>query len=229
MKRRFTGLLVLAASALVVASGEGQTINSPYRFIELSQSGGGFGGFLSTRAGTVGFGPESGSVGGVRYAMRLSGPFNIEADLAYFPTRRAVLDTVVVDSARRRVGTTDMNMLMLMASLRFNLTGQRTWHRVQPFILFGAGGISDLSSEGEEEEIVPADIRYDFGTSFAGLFGAGLEWYASDRITLRVDGRNTLWQIKTPEPFLRGDLGVNTPEREWISNGFISVGLALRF
>jgi hypothetical protein len=229
MKRRIGVLLALCTSMVGVGPVQGQRIDSPYRFIERSQGGGPFGGYVSTRPGTVGFGPESGSLAGVRYAIRLSGPFNIEADLAYFPTTRAVLDTVTVESARRRVGSTDMNLLMLTAALRFNLTGQRTWHRLQPFAVLGAGGVSDLATAGEEEEIVPADIRYDFGTSFAAHFGAGLELYASDRLTLRVDGRNLLWQVKTPEPFLRGELGATTPDREWISNGFISVGLAFRF
>lgn len=214
---------------LAVETASGQNINSPYRFVEDAQSGGGFGGYIYPARGTVGLGPEAGPVGGVRYTIRLSGPFTVEADAGYFSSRRPVLDTIVVDSARQRVGTADLGLLLVNGSLRFNLTGARTWHRLQPFAVFGAGVAVDLSGSSPADEDLAADVRYDFGTSFAGQLGGGMEWFPTDRLTVRLDARNALWKITTPLPFQRGVLALRTPADEWVQNGYFSVGLTLHF
>ena len=220
---------VLISVLMVGGRAAGQTITSPYRFIEESQSVGAFAGYVTTARGTVGLGPQNGAVVGLRYSIRLSGAFNAEAETAYFPSQRPVRDTSVVNGERAQVGEADLTLLVATAALRFNLTGPRTWHGLQPYVAFGAGGVLDLSGTSSADELVPADTRFDFGTSFAGLFGGGIELFPSERLSVRLDARNYLWKVKTPFPFLVGESGALTPEDEWIQNGFITIGLAVRF
>jgi hypothetical protein len=216
--------LVLPAHAVAQAS-----INSPYRFIDQSQAAGIWGGVVSSSRGTVDIGPQGGPILGLRYGIRLSGPFTIEADLGYFPSTRAVRDSVVVNNQREQIGEADINLLIGLATLRFNLTGSRTWHGLQPFAGFGGGAALDLAGSTAQEEALPANIQFDFGTSFAGHFGGGIEWFPSDRLSVRLDARNELWKVKTPFAFLLGPLGVETPEDEWVQNGVFTLGLSYRF
>jgi len=206
-----------------------QTIRSPYRFIEESQTGGIWAGYLATERGSVGLGPEAGPIVGGRYSIRLSGAFTVEADAGYFWSTRAVLDTAVVDGNFRQVGEADFRALLLNGALRFNLTGPRTWNRLQPYVIFGAGAMVDLTGTSTTEELLPVDVRYDFGTSFAGLFGGGVEWFPSERVTFRLDLRDALWKINTPTAFLLSRLADETTSDEWTQNFLFSVGAALHF
>ncbi|HSL70809.1 MAG TPA: hypothetical protein VK864_11250 [Longimicrobiales bacterium] len=222
-------LTALVLAGMISAPGSGQTIRSPYRFIDHSQAGGPFAGYIFTTEGTVGLAPKGGPIAGGRYGIRLSGPFLVEGEVGYFTSTRPVRDTVVVDSVRQQVGSADFSMLLATAALRFNFTGPRTWHGLQPYVQLGGGAAIDLSGESPDDEKVAADVRYDFGTSFAGHLGGGIEWYPSDRITFRVDARNVLWKITTPISFLQGELGETTPVDEWVQNGFLTLGIALHF
>ena len=217
-------LLVLGVQGVVA-----QTIRSPYRFVEKSQTGGIWAGYLATDRGEVGFGPEAGPILGGRYSIRLSGAFTVEADAGYFSSTRTVLDTAIVEDGFRKVGEADFHALLLNGSLRFNLTGPRTWHQLQPYVLFGAGAIVDLTGTSDLDEMLPVDVRYDFGTSFAGQFGGGVEWFPSQRLTFRFDVRDVLWKINTPTAFLLSRLGEETTPDQWTSNFLFSAGAALHF
>jgi hypothetical protein len=184
---------------------------------------------VTSSRGTIGLAPQGGPVVGLRYNIRLSGPFTVEGEVGYLGSKRAVRDTVAVDGERQKVGEADLTLMVLMASVRFNLTGPRTWHQLQPFVTFGVGAALDLSGTSAEDERVAPDVRFDFGTSFAGYFGGGIEWFPRDRLSLRVEARNVLWKVNSPFPFLTGPLGVETPEDEWIQNGFFMVGFAIHF
>jgi hypothetical protein len=206
-----------------------QSIQSPYRFVDKTQAVSAFAGYVATGKGSVGLGPKSGPLFGTRYSIRLSGPFNVEIEPAFFKSTRPVRDTTVVDSARQIVGEADIALLVVNGALRFNITGPRTWNRLQPFLLFGGGAAVDLSGSSPDDELVTGEARFDFGTSFAGAIGGGVEWFASDRLTVRFDARNALWKIKTPLAFLADDFGANTPGEEWVQNGWFTVGFSLRF
>ena len=207
-----------------------QEITSPYRFLDTSQGVGPFAGYIAASRGTVGFGPEGGPVIGARYGIRVSGPFTLEAEVAYFPSTRAVLDTVSDPTTVARRGEADLALALAWGALRFNITGPRTFHHIQPFVLFGAGAAIDVGGDTTaEEEDLPPDVRFDFGTSFAGELGAGIEWFLSRSIALRLDGRNQLWRLRTPLPFLQGDRSLEFPDREWAQNLYVSAGISLHF
>src|SRR5690606_12822379 len=127
--------------------------------------------YISTSKGPLGLGPESTPAFGGRYGITVTGPFVLEVELMFSPATRAVLDTAFTsgpDSAHVVAGEADMNLLLGMANLRFNVTGARTWYNLQPFVIFGGGIITDLAGDSPADEDVAADARLEFGTSFAG-------------------------------------------------------------
>lgn len=219
------GTLLLAAASTAPA----QRIDTPYRFFDETQGVGVTAGYISTDKGSVGLGPASGPAFGARYHIRLSGPFFVEAEGLYFPTTRAVLDTAVVDSAFEQVGEADIAIALLQATLRFQLTGQRTWHGMLPFVLLGAGVGIQAGDDDEADADVPGEARFDFGTTFAGQLGAGIEFFPVERLAIRIDARNVLWQLKTPQALLEQDIGRTLPSEEWTNNVTASVGITIHF
>ncbi len=230
MIRRF--LVLALASTLYPAAASAQRIDSPYRFVETSQTAGPFIGYLATGQNALELGPQSGPVFGVRYGIRISGPFRAEGTVGYMPGTRDVfaVDTLAADSTDRALlGEADVQMLIAGAQLRFDLTGPRTWHRLQPFLLAGGGVAIDFASPTPEEEELPVDDRFDFGTSFAGELGAGVEWFLSDRLSMRAEVRDQFWKLPTPAGFVNVRPVGELPEDEWISNWSMSAGISLHF
>jgi hypothetical protein len=224
--RYFLPMVGIFAMALPLSA---QSITSPYRFLDTSQEAGLFVSHVSPDDGTLGFGSKSGIAFGARYAIVLSGPFMIEGEASFFPTSHAVLDTLVVDSAYRQLGEADHSLVFATAALRVNLTGQRTWNNIQPFLIFGVGGVVEATRDQDAVNVAPPDARYEFGTSFAGTAGAGLAWVPADRLAIRLDARNLLWKIKTPAALLRGNTGRVIPTDEWSQNLTFSAGVSLLF
>lgn len=224
-------LLALAAGMPAAAQ---ERIDSPYRFLDHGQGAGIVVGYLAANEGRLGLGPQSAPALGLRYGIVVTGPLQIELEALYAPTTRAVVDTsfTTPDSARVIRGEADMGLLVATANLRFNVTGQRTWHGLQPFLIFGVGLAADLAGAQSEDEAVAADVRFDLGTSFAGSLGAGLEWYPAERWSVRGDLRTLLWKLKAPPAFLlENDVEEDRaiPNDEWEQNGLLAVGLAFHF
>jgi hypothetical protein len=224
--------VALVALACLANAAAGQQIRSAYRFIDTKQFGGVNGGQVFAARGRLDTGPDNAPLMGVRYGLRVSGPFTVGAEVSYMPSTRIVRDTVFVtaDSLYRALGEADINVLSILANLRFNVTGARTWHNLQPFALLGAGAALDVAGTAAADTLVhPADARFDFGTSFAGQIGAGVEWFPSASFSARVDAHNVLWKLKVPEAFGRTERGINFPESEWEQNFVLSAGLSFHF
>lgn len=227
MLRNLYLLILLVAGAGVFASeASAQTIPSPYRYLENRQSVSFFGGQLFTDRGELGLGPNSKQAGGVRYSLRLGGPFSVEASALYLPSTRAVFDTTsVAETPFRSVGTANLDLALLSAAIRFDLTGPRTYHNFLPYLVFGGGATLDLSSTPAIESEIAPDARFDFGTRFAGQIGAGIEWHATDKVALRLDARDIFWKLRTPKAFI----GENVASSEWVQNLALSLGLVYSF
>jgi hypothetical protein len=222
---------ILGLALLAPADASSQSLKSPYRFIAEEQHVDVFATWLSPSAGRLGAGPKSGVGAGLRWGIAINGPLALDLEASYAGLKRNVVDTAFVaeDSSRVVRGEADMNMLITMANVRFNLTGPRTWHGIQPFGLFGAGLAINLSGENSADEEVARDVRFGFGTSFAGNLGAGFEWFASPRLAARVDGGVALWKLKAPQAFLQQKSTVAIPASEWERNFKMSAGLSWHF
>jgi hypothetical protein len=221
-------LVVLALGGAIPASLAAQEIRSPFRFVEETQSAGIVAGPIFTNPGPWELGPESGVGFGARYGIRLGGPFALEGTLGLLNTSRVVWDLPDNGGGPERLGEADMNLGVLDASLRFNVTGPRTWHHLMPYLAFGFGGITEIGTSGLPEVELEPEVEYRFGTSFAGNIGGGLEWFAGPRFTVRLDARNVLWPITTPPAFLEHD-PVVAPRREWTQNFWLVLGGSYRF
>ena len=234
-------LITLAALAAGAAPATSQGITSPYDFVDTTMEVWAFGTAAFTDRGAIDVGPASGYGAGIGFTARVSGPFNFDARVAYIPTTRTVfdvLDVPVADSALVRqdptvgleeVGTADLAILLLDASLRFDLTGPRTWNGLQPYALVGAGAVIRASSDDSVEEELPTatDIFVRFQNGFTGHVGAGVEWHLADRLSVRFDARDILWKVHVPTGFFRDDRVIDT--EEWVQTAHLSLGLAYRF
>lgn len=233
MSMRFTLVAALAAALLPGMRAEAQQITSPFRYVEEKQALSPFAGAIRADRGALGMGPEAGTIYGLRYNIQVTGPVTLELEAGYFPSTRTVYraielpegDTATTAPTRQPVRTTDLTLVEALVAMRFNLTGQRTWHGVMPYLAFGGGGAFEVAGDDRANDGVPSTEIFDFGTSFAGVLGVGMEWFASRRMTVRADVRDLLWKLETPEAFL----GTDVPESEWTQNVVLSAGVAVRF
>lgn len=228
--RRFPYAVLTAAAFLAPGSiAHAQTIPSPYRFIDTRQEGGAFaGGTFVVGKGQYGIGPKPGPAAGVRYSIVLGGPISLEGVMTFSDSKRDVKDPGE-DGDLVTVGEADMQLLTGDARLKFNVLGSRTWHRLAPFVLAGAGITFDLSGQQDVDlRLLPED-RYDFGNSFSGLLGAGARWFPGSRISLRADLTLQLWQQDIPKGYPSRELLFDAPNSEWIQAWGLTLGAAYNF
>lgn len=231
MKRVLLFSLVASATLLPARAIEAQRIDSPYRFLDYGQQVGVYVGRMGAEEGPLQIGPQPATTLGARWALRVSGPLSLGAEVGYTPTTRTVRDTVFVaaDSLFREVGEANVRMLTVMGNLNFGITGPRTWYGLHPFIVLGAGVSVDIAGADAIEADLPAAARYERGTSFAGQFGGGVDWYPTQRVSVRVDARNVLWRVRAPEAFRRTTAGAQLAEAEWTNNFALLAGLSFHF
>lgn len=232
--------ILLALGLAGPTPADAQDIASPYDFVEGSHGFYAFGSAVFTDRGTLDTGPGSGYGMGLGYTLRISGPFSIAARAAYLPTdRRVYTDTATLaDSTALRddpmtgldqVGTADISLALLDASLRFDLTGPRTWHRIQPYVLLGVGGVLVPSQANTGEDQLPAEVplQVRFRDGFTGHVGAGFDLHLSDHLTVRADARDVLWKLHVPVGFF--GTGRVIDDEQWVQTGHLSLGLTFRF
>lgn len=210
----------------------GQSIPSPYRFIENRHEAGFFGGYASPGTGRFGFGPSPGASLGLRYGIRLGGPFSLDAVAGYLPATRDVVDPSREEGSQVVEEDVDAGIATLDVRLRFSLTGDRTWNGLSPFVFMGAGGAFDVVGESEvEAELLELEAdRFRFRPTFLGLLGSGVGWYPSERMMLRADVSLLIWRLNTPPGFRSPDRGLEgVAEKEWVSGPSFTLGAAFRF
>ena len=229
---RFLALSILFSVAVVSSPAAGQTIPSPYTYIEYSQEWVVFGGKSDLNPGQLGLGPQNATTVGGRWAAAFGGAMSFEVSGTMFMATREVRDvSKPVDD--RVLGVSDIDVGLLDLRLRLNLTGRRAWHGLQPFIIFGGGVAGPLSVDRALEGLadMPTDEQFAFGTRFAGTVGGGANFHVSNKISLRLEGVMNLWKIQTPVGWVtvaNDREGVNVTG-EWVSAKSIMVGASWRF
>jgi hypothetical protein len=224
--------IVLALLGLVLLPGRvaAQSIRTPYEFVDENQSAGVTAGYIFADPGAVGLGPASAPYYGVRYAIRINGPFVLEGTAAHFGTTRTIVAAERENEAWVTRGEAALSLLLLQAALRFDLTGPRTWYNLMPYLLVGGGAVIPVRAEQPElEPPLPVDARFRFGTSFAGQLGGGVEWLAARNLGIQADFRNYLWRLTTPSAFLEVEDVPAVPSEQWTQNLTLSAGLVIRF
>lgn len=209
-------------------------ITSPYRWIGPSFRVAPYVGYLDAHRGQYPLGPGPAPVFGVRTRVRISSPLSLEANFGYMNSDRYVVDPRL-DSGPGVVGQVNEDVLIAEADLQLALTGARTWHGLQPYVLIGAGLVSGLK-EGQSSVFASpqeSQYRYQLNTAPAVQAGAGVEWFLRRRLSLGIEARDHLWRIKTPSGFFEPaildrirQLGVPAPkDTDWTHNLEFSAGL----
>lgn len=233
--RKLRGLLMAAVWTAVAASASAQRITTPYEFIDEGQGLGPFAAWVETNKGLLGLGPEPAPAFGLIYNIRLSGPLQADLSASVLSTSRTVYDTIPADTTLLienpaaglvSLGEADQMLMLLMGGLRFDITGPRTFHNLQPYALFGGGVRLRLSSDDDVDADLDPGLRFRAGTSFAGQLGAGIEWFLSRKLTARIEARDVFWKLGIPEGMQRSRV---VPDDEWVQNLHASFGLSLRF
>jgi hypothetical protein len=214
---------------LVPFEARGQTIPSPYRFMENRQEASVFFGMANSGTGRFGYGPSSSPLFGGRYGIQVGGPFSLEGVIGYQPTTRDIIDPDR-DEGDRAVGEADAQILSIDARLRFSLTGDRTWRGINPYAFFGIGVGWDLAGDSPSDGLLLPEDQWQYGTKFLAPFGGGLRWLLSERFLVRGDFTVMLYRLVSPRGFLdpnRGFTGVG--EKEWVNAPTFSVGIGYHF
>lgn len=218
---------LLVASLLIPASAGAQSIPSPLRYIEETQSIGAFAGYLFNDTGDDDLGPRPAPIFGATYGVRFAGPLSGEFSLAASPSSRKVFELVGTGSEAmlEERGETSALLAMADAALKFHVTGPRAWHGLAPYAVAGVGAVADLSERPAIEEELGPEERFDFGPAFAVVVGLGTDWFPSERLALRLEVRDRLWRLATPA----GMAVSGREESAWTNNIGVSLGAALYF
>lgn len=237
MKRTLRAVVPAIAALLVAAAGSAQTVPSSYRYIQHAKSLNFYGGWLQTDpelalpdSQSAELGVRSAPIFGVRAAIRVGGPLSVEGGLAFAPTERKLYDVDVLSDSSRvpdDTGVTSSELLMLAEfGLRFHVTGERTFRGFAPFVLASGGVAAMVGGSNATEDSIASARRFDFGPALAVGTGAGVDYFASDRVSLRAELTYRLWRLTAPE----GMVPAGTRDRtSWKGNGGVSVGVGYHF
>lgn len=230
-------LPALAALLTGAAAVAAQTVPSPYQYIERGRSLSFYGGVLNPSGSvelsdstSVDIGPKSAPLFGMRIGLGIGGPLSIEGNLAFSPSKRDLYDADPnADStaiALERVGEVNELLMLAEGGFRFRLTGDRTYRGFAPFVLASAGAVIPLSGTSALEDSIPAHRRLDFGPSLAVGTGTGVDFFPSQRVSLRAEATFRLWRLETPPGMLPSGSGKRSG---WKGNTGLTLGGAYHF
>jgi hypothetical protein len=201
---------------------------SPYIDLEFKQEATLFGGYYSAGSDQVGVAPQGGPMVGMRYDLRLGGPAALTTKFAYVSAKRTVIDPRRPEGLRVVQADASWPIYMADVGISLNLTGQRSYRRIVPFVNGALGVASDLKGG--------ADVgAWKFGTPFAFSLGGGIKWVPAGNLQARVDISDQLYQIKYPSSYYvtasdgTSVLGTTDAKSDWTSNLGITFGVSYSF
>ncbi len=184
-------------------------------------------GYLGGSRGIVGVGPSDGVVGTVRYERPVGRTFALMLTLGDALTTRYVQEPTE-DSLVRTSGPVGNALFIVDVGALMRLTGGKSWHGLVPTV-----GVSIGAAIGN---YVTADSsQYSFDTKV--IFGpeAGLRWYVSRPLSVRLTVRTEWWrlsyplQFQTPAPDGSRVLAANASTTEWTVHPLATFGLGWIF
>jgi hypothetical protein len=227
--------------AIVVSPGASlaqERIETPFEWIEGSLRLGAYAGSFSGARGSMDMGPGSSTVFGVRLRTRVSSPLSLELGFGMGNSDRYVIDPRL-PAGPAPVDTVEANWFLIQGGFQIALTGARTLHQLQPYVIL-AGGILKGRGEVVSDSMMAVEdqaVRYRIGT--AGIFtaGVGVEWLPTEKIGIGLELRDQLLRVKAPPGFFDTavlqnieDLGLQAPtESEWTHNLELSASLYYYF
>jgi len=224
--------LVLVWPAVADAQVGHPPSSSPYRDVRGKWFLSATGGYTWGGGGSADVGPQDGPLGGLRLDLLLGGPTDIGITAQVGNLERLLVDPEAEELDQRYLGTANQTILFLEGSFSLVFTGRKTWKGFAPFIGAGLG----LAFGGS----VPEDSLsgFEFNTKFTASLYIGTRWHLGDKIALRFEVRDMLWQLKYPPEFFippaEGVPPLLNPlvqdDSEWVHNPQITfaLGYAIR-
>ena len=166
---------------------------SPYRDIPRSNYLVPTLGYFGGSGGTVGVGPHDGMTYGLQYSILANRPVTIGFGILYGDLQRLVQDPTLPPETRTS-GPISNGVLWTEVAFQFNLTGNKSWHGIAPFI----GAAAGLAFA---EDPIEDQTGFDMGTRIYIAPMLGTRYFFANRLHLQLDARFQFWQIKYPESF----------------------------
>jgi hypothetical protein len=164
---------------------------SPFVDLHDGQRLGIVGGYLVTGRDPVGVNPVSGALVGLRYDWYAGGPAYLTARFFTVGSERTILD-YTRKRAFRDVGTQKCNIWGADVGLAIALTGDRSWHKLQPLVNLGVGM---AGGAGDKQDV----SNFSFSPTFAFSYGLGLRWVTGRNSEFRADVSWYYWQRQYPD------------------------------
>ena len=219
----FIGLLLAATgppSGLTAQVGH-RPEASPYRPILARRIVSITSGYLWGDVGNAGVAPTNGPLVGVRLDLLFGGAIDVSFNISYAALERLVIDPSL-SPAERKLGIEPQAVTSFEGAFHLLLTGGKTWHNIAPYVGFGIG-LSFGNTVPEEPS------TYSFGTKLLIAPQAGFRLFMSQRITLVVEARDTLWRLKYPPTYFGAIEPVLDPDifkaEDWTHHLTLSVSL----
>jgi hypothetical protein len=200
---------------------------SPFRDLAYRQELSLFGGYFNGAEGKAGVAPSGGPAVGVRYEIRIGGPAQFMARLTHARSERTVLDPALGENVRN-LGTQSWPITVADAGITINLTGQKSWRRLVPYLGGGVGIATDFGKSGDPG-------GFEFGTPFAFTFGGGVRRESDGPVQIRLDLADYIYQLDYPSSYTTAPTG-STPilpagssTNQWTHNWMVSLGVSYRY
>lgn len=170
------------------------------------------GGQFFGNGGDAGVAPHDGPVAGLRMSFLANKTVQVNGGVMYGFLGRLIYDPTK-PSGERFSGPVNNDVLWADASIHFNLTGGKAWHRLAPFVgsAIGVAFTEDL----------PATV-FNLGTKFYFAPLVGVRWFLSDGVALQLEGRFQFWNIKYTTSFAQESI----TSSEWSVTPWVNLGLA---
>ncbi len=202
---------------------------SPFRDLVYKQELSLLTGYHAGSEGRAGVAPAGGPMLGVRYEIRIGGPATFIARAARVWSDRTVIDPTKPDSTRT-LGTRDWPIYLSDVGISINLTGQKSFWQLVPVINGGIGVATDFGKGGDPG-------GFSFGTPFAFNFGGGVRWVGGNRLQLRLDIADYLYQVEYPDSYFVPPVGQtdgavlsrSASKNEYTQNAVLTLGASYLF
>lgn len=204
--------------------------HSPFADILTHESITFFAGRFAGNANDAGTGARPGLMAGARLQVRLSSALDAWVTVGEVWTSRLRIDAG--GDTAKVLGNLNVKLLAADIDLALNLTGDKTWHGLAPYVALGAG-IAWPSTK------VVDPGGYELGTDFTLVPTLGTRYFLSRNLSLRFEARDYYYRYSFPlfyfdrpyTPHTNGDpvLPANGPDRVWYNNVTFWVGVSYGF
>jgi hypothetical protein len=206
---------------------------SPFQDILTKQGFTVFAGRFAGNANAAHTGARPGFILGGRLDVRVSGAMTVSATVGEVWTSRLQINAggTVSDTAHD-MGNLDVRLVSADLGLQLNLTGDKTWHRLAPYVALGAGLTTPTSN-------VVDPGGFALGTDFTVVPSIGTRFFISRNFALRLEARSYYYRYTFPLAYFDRPyaghanyapvLAQTVGDREWYQNFTVWVGLTYGF